>query len=106
MRACGLMITVVATVWLATTPILSSAAEHRAVEYKCHFAMAGGKNLVQRVASKAKNATAVMREMAGKAIFAKDGVTKKSIHKVVECVKASDSFKGLASQELDKQSLS
>lgn len=75
-------------------------------EFKCHFELAGGQSIVQRVVSKAKHGNSVATEMRRKPIFAKDGTTKLSVAKVVECVPAKADFTGVESRQLDEKTLS
>jgi hypothetical protein len=76
------------------------------LEYKCHFELTGGQELVHYVVSQAKKTTSVAAKMRGKLIFAKDGKTKLRVNKVIECVSAKGTFKALKSQQLDVVTLS
>ena len=76
------------------------------IEYKCHFELAGNKHVIKYVVSKAKHPKAVALEMSKKPIFAKNGVSRLGVRKVVQCVGAKDSFKAVESQQLDQVTLS
>ena len=76
------------------------------IEYKCFFELIGGDKEVHYVVSIAPNASAVKGQMQGKSVFAKNGVTKKFIYKVLECVKSGEKFTLADAQAADAKTLS
>ena len=89
-----------------TTQAADDRVPERSTEYKCHFEMVGGEQLVNYLMSKDKYAAQLQQEMAGKSIYAKNGVTRRYIYKVFECVRADQPFKSDAARALDEQTLS
>ncbi|MCJ8274757.1 MAG: TapY2 family type IVa secretion system protein [Psychrosphaera sp.] len=81
-------------------------SKERSTQYKCHFELAGGKEVVNYFMSKDNYAKQLQRVMVGQTIFAKNGVTRLHIIRVGECVKADAVFMSAKALELDKVTLS
>jgi hypothetical protein len=90
-------ITAILLLGCATTAI---GAEPK-IQYKCHFELIGGQKVVHHIVSTAKNAQGVQGQMNGRPIYAKDGVTKKYIYQVFECVGVKQKFSSVDAQALD-----
>jgi hypothetical protein len=80
--------------------------KERSTEYKCHFKMTGGAELVHYLMSKDNYASQLQLYMAGKTIYAKDGHTKRVVDEVVECINAEKEFRTFNARQLDKVTLS
>jgi hypothetical protein len=80
-------------------------SKDRSTQYKCHFELAGGKEVVNYFMSKDKYAKQLEKTMVGQSIFAKNGVTKLHIISVGECVEAGEAFTSAKALELDKVTL-
>lgn len=93
---------------LASTGSLAAndRTKERSTQYKCHFELAGGKEVVNYFMSKDKYAKQLERVMVGQTIFAKNGVTRLNIIRVGECVEADKDFTSAKGLELDKVTLS
>ncbi|MFT4927970.1 MAG: hypothetical protein ACI8WB_004085 [Phenylobacterium sp.] len=99
------------SLWLMTSLALAAGpgAQRTAdtkVEYKCHFELVGGQQVIHFLNSRENYAKQLQQKMTGKTIFAKDGVTKRYIYRVFECVKSQESFRSVKAQDLDAQTLS
>ncbi|NQZ12954.1 MAG: hypothetical protein HRT35_37900 [Algicola sp.] len=81
-------------------------SKERSTQYKCHFELADGKEIVNYMMSKDNYAKQLQREMVGKTIFDKNGVTRLHIVRVGECVKADKDFWSIEARQLDKVTLS
>jgi hypothetical protein len=90
----------------ATAQAVPDNAKDKRTDYKCHFELAKGVQVVGHVMSKKNYVRQLQQELAGKAIFAKDGVTKRQIFQVFECVEGNKTFKSSEAQALDAVTLS
>lgn len=85
---------------------VGAMAADKTIEYKCHMELVGGDQVVNYISSPLANARLLQGQMQGKTIFGKDGVSRKYIYQVFECVKAKQSFGSVDAQTLDKKTLS
>lgn len=77
----------------------------RSSQYKCHLLLKDGTQVVNYLMAKDNFATGLTHQLAGKYIYAKDGVSKRTIEKVHQCVAADEQFVELEARLLDEQTL-
>lgn len=83
----------------------SQAQRQERNEYKCHFVLVGGLEVIRYMTSPIKTAKTFARSLSPY-IYAKDGETRLAIEQVKECVKADDKFDSFDAKQLDKRTLS
>ncbi len=82
-----------------------AATNELRVEYKCHFVLVGGQQVVRYITGNTDKLNQFKRTVPA-TLFAKDGRTQLAVEQIKECVKATDKFNAYEARELDKKTLS